>query len=51
MHYLSSEIQTNECCVITLCFCGVRFKMKPGMNINQPVSTKQFRSDSEIILM
>lgn len=49
MYYLSLEIQTTERCVITLCICGIRFKMKRGMNINQPVCTTQLYSGSEII--
>jgi hypothetical protein len=49
IYYLSSEIQANECCVITLRICGIRFRIKTDMNINQPVCTTQLYSGSGII--
>jgi hypothetical protein len=48
IHYISSAMQANEYYMITLFICGIRFNMKPGMNIKQRLCTTQLYSGSEI---
>ena len=48
LHYLSSAMLANECYLITLCIRGIRFTMKPGMNIKRRLSTTQLYSGCEI---